>query len=307
MRFRLVSLLSMLLVPLFLAPVQARAEVKVVATLPSLASIAKEVGGKNVEVETMSAATEDPHFVDARPNLMVKLNKADLLIANGLELEIGWLPNLQTSARNPKILAGAKGYLDASQHVHRLEVPQAKIDRAQGDLHPGGNPHFLYDPRSCGSIAKAVGERLAELDPAHAAEYRANAAKLNDQMQKLAAEQSQRFAALKPEQRRVVAYHKSLVYLFDWLKLQEVVTVEPRPGIPPDPGHVARVVQTMRTQGTKAILQEEFYPSNTSQTIAKMVSGKVVTLPGGTRFKEGEALGAHLTKLANEVYNALNQ
>lgn len=284
---------------------QSLAAVKVVATLPSLASLAASVGKSHVEVEALAASTEDPHYVDARPNLVIKLNKADLLIANGLELEIGWLPSLVATARNPKISSSGSGYLEAASVVQRLEVPTGKLDRAQGDIHPGGNPHFLFDPRACAAIATAIGEKLASLDAAHAADYRANASSVSQGLLSLAATQQQRFSALKPEQRRVTSYHRSLSYLNSWLGLQEVITVEPRPGIAPDPGQLSKVVSTMRSLGAKVILQEEFYPSNNSQTVANLVKGSVVVLPGGASFSKGETCHAWLTRVADAVYLAV--
>lgn len=286
---------------------EAVAAVKVVATLPSLASLAASVGQQYVEVESLAAATEDPHYVDARPNLVIKLNKAELLISNGLELEVGWLPSLVATARNPRISAGGAGLLEAASVVQRLEVPAGKIDRAQGDIHPGGNPHFLFDPRACAAVAGAIGEKLASIDAPHAATYRANASALQQSLLSLAAAQQQRFAALKAEQRRVTSYHRSLTYLNSWLGLQEVITVEPRPGIAPDPGHLSKVVSTMRSQGVKVILQEEFYPSNNSQTVANLVKGSVVILPGGASFSKGETCQAWLTRVADAVYQGLSR
>lgn len=296
----------MLVVSLWVAN-PASAAIKVVATLPTLAAVAREVGGKNVEVSALAQSTEDPHYVDARPNLIVKLNQADLLIINGLELEVGWLPTLQSSARNAKILSGGTGFLDASRVVHLMDVPTGKVDRAMGDLHPGGNPHFLFDPRAVAQVAVAVGDKLAELDGPNAATYKANAAALSKSLLTLAGEQIARFTALPPAKRNVVSYHKSLIYLTNWLNLNELATVEPKPGVPPDPGHVASVLKTMRGSGAKVILQEEFYPSNTSQTIVKLLPGSVVSIHGGVRFDQNETVATHLKALADEVYNALSR
>lgn len=148
-----------------LASTPAWATVEVVATLPSLASIVSEVGGPHVHVKALAAPNEDPHFVDARPNLVVALNRADLLVANGLELEEGWLPPLQIAARNSEILAGGAGFVEAAQFIEALEVPMARIDRSMGDLHPGGNPHFLNDPRRVAQVAVGLAKTLATLDP----------------------------------------------------------------------------------------------------------------------------------------------
>lgn len=297
------SLLTLLL----LLPARSHAALKVVATLPSLAALAAEVGGKGVQVDVLASPGEDPHYVDAKPNLVVKLNRADLLISNGLELEVGWLPVLQQSARNPRILPGATGFLEVSHVVRLLEVPEGRIDRSMGDIHPGGNPHFLYDARAGAAIATAIGAKLESLDPSNANLYRTNATQTSNTLLRFAAEETQHFKALKPEQRLVVTYHKSLVYLCDWLGLQPVMTVEPRPGIPPDPAQVAQVVATLRTLSTRVIFQEEFYPRGTSDTITRQVSGKVVAIAGGAKFKEGETYLAHLQAITREVYHALAQ
>ena len=283
------------------------APLKVVATLPSLAALAAEVGGPLVQVEALSSPRQDPHYVDARPSLILQLNRADMLVQNGLELEVGWLPPLLLQARNPKISPGAPGFFDASQHVHLLQVPLGAVSRRQGDIHPGGNPHFLFDPRAAASIAEALGQRLAEVDAAHAETYRNNAAVLVKRLRALAAEEAAKFAALPAAKRRLCVYHESLVYVLDWLGLQEVATVEPRPGIPPDPQHVAAVLQTMRGGGVHVLAQEEFYPQNTSKTLAELAKARLVVLPGGTRFSEGQHYADHARALADTLFAAFSQ
>jgi hypothetical protein len=161
---------------LLLLPLPASAAVRVVATLPSLAAIARELGGADATVESMLPPNIDPHFADAKPSLVVTLSRADLLVENGLELEVGWLPALVQQSRNAKLAPGANGRFDASTVVRRLEVPRGAVDRAQGDVHPGGNPHFLYDPRAGAAIARALATRLASIDPTHAAGYQSRAA-----------------------------------------------------------------------------------------------------------------------------------
>ena len=153
----------------------AAARLAVATTTPSLGALVKEIGGDRVEVTPLSAPSEDPHYVDARPSLILTLNKADLLVTMGMELESGWLPNLQTQARNAKILRGGPGYLEASAFVQPLEVPTGKLDRAMGDLHPGGNPHYLHDARAAARVVTGLGERMAQLDPLNAQEYRKHA------------------------------------------------------------------------------------------------------------------------------------
>lgn len=277
----------------------------IVASTSDLAAIAREVAGPDGHVTSMSKPSQDPHYIDARPNLTLQLNKADLVMVNGLGLEVGWLPTLLTNARNARILPGAAGYFDASTFARLLEVPAGKVDRAQGDIHPGGNPHFLHDPRAAATIAVALGERLAKLDSAHADGFRSRASSFSAAANKLAATWRAKFDALPAGSRAVVAYHASLPYLFDWLGLTQAATVEPKPGIQPNPGHVARVLKTMRDQQIHVIVQEAFYPTKTSQTLAQMAKGQVVIIPGGTEADESYLTRAE--KTARGLYDAIKK
>lgn len=288
-----------------LSPSSALAKVKVAATLPSLAAIAAEIGGPHVEVESLSSPHQDAHYVDPRPSYVVKLAGADLLVVNGLELEDAWLRPVLLQSRNSDVMVGGSGYFDASVHVERLQVPAAPVDRSMGDIHPGGNPHFLLDPRQGARVADALGKKLAQKDPAHAADYAKNTAALVARLTAFADEQRRRFASLPPEQRRVVSYHQSLLYLYDWLGLSEVATVEPRPGIPPDPGHVAKVLKTMKAQNANVVVQEEFYPTSTSSTLARLAGGELIVLDGGADFEKKQTYLQHLQKNAEKLHAAL--
>src|SRR5687767_6404439 len=163
------------LVPALLAawPARARAELKVVATVPALAAIAKDIAGSNAAVKSLTRGSQDPHFVDSRPSLALELNRADLLLTVGLELEAGWLPTLLTGARNPRILHGSPGHLETAGFVTLQEVHTQPVNRSMGDIHPGGNPHFLTDPRAAEPVARAIAQRLGQLDPGHQAAYQA--------------------------------------------------------------------------------------------------------------------------------------
>ena len=292
-----------LLALLFALPARA-APLQVVATLPSLAAIAKDVGGALVQVETLTSPRQDPHFADARPNLIVTLNRADVVVLNGLELEIGWLPPLLLQSRNAKIQKGTQGYIDAAQFVHLLGVPKGVIDRALGDVHPGGNPHFLLDARAGARIATGLGLQLGRIDPAHAADYQRNAAALAQRLDVLAKTETARFAQLPATRRNIVAYHESLTYVVDWLGLQQIATLEPRPGIAPNPQHVAEVLQAMKVAAVPAIAQEEFYPQNTAKTVGQLAHAKLVVLPGGARFP-AESYVDHVKAVADALYAGL--
>lgn len=279
----------------------ALADVRVVATLPALGALVSDVGGGHVEVTTLASASEDPHYVEARPDFVLSLSRADLVVAVGMELEVGWLPTLRQQARNPAI-TGGNGYFEAATAVSAMHVP-ASLDRAQGDVHPGGNPHFIYDARAMAQVARAIGERLAVLDPAQADAYRAGGEATARSLEAMAADQQARFAALPSSSRAIAAYHDSFPYMTDWLGLRQVATVEPRPGVPPTPSHTASVVSTMRSERARVVLQEGFYPASTSQTIASMVGGSVVIWSAGPA--PGESCEAWLRRGAEALYDAL--
>lgn len=287
----------------------ALAKLKIVATLPDLACVAREVGGSDVEVTALAYPSQDPHFVDARPHLVLAMNRADFLLLTGLELETGWLPTLITGSRNPRIQPGGPGgmtgWLDASTVVPLKQVPQQRIDRSMGDIHPGGNPHYMVDPRNGALVAAAVAERLAALDPDRRAAYRERARLLQAQLRRLAESEPKRFARLPAAHRRVVVYHQSLIYLLEWLGLEQVNTLEPKPGIPPSPGHVATVLGQMRSLGVKGILQEEYWPTAVGQLLASKVGARQVLLPGGPDFDQGQRYADYLSGMVDKIHAGL--
>lgn len=281
----------------------ARAALRVVASHPDLAALAQAVGGDRVEVVSLCEPTQDPHFVDARPNLMLALNRADLLVVVGLELEVGWLPTLLTGARNADILPGHDGYLDTSGFVERQEVPTGPIDRSMGDLHPGGNPHFSRDPRSGLRIAAGIAKRLARLDPDGASAYRRNYAAFE---RRLEAKMDEWRAQLAPYRgAELVGYHASWVYFADWLGLRLDLFVEPKPGIPPDPAHVANLLKLMRARHTVAVLQEEYYPNATSRLLADKTGAELIAMPGGVHLDRGEDYVAYVDGQVTRIVAAL--
>lgn len=307
-KIRQVLILKWLFVlALGLSPLRsALANVRVVATVPSLAAIVREVGGTCVEVTSLAQASEDPHFVDGRPSFIVSLNRAQLLVAVGLDLEEDWLPTLVVSARNGAIVAGSNGYVEVAQFVDLLEPQPGKVDRAMGDIHPGGNPHFLFAPKPVAQIALGLKHTLAEIDPEHKDVFARRAEAFCSRISLVEKEQRARFASLSAARRKVVTYHRSMAYVLDWLGLTEVQTLEPKPGVQPNPAHVAQVLRAMRREKVAAIVQEEFYPEKTSKTLARLAPAKFVSLPGGLRFGRNETFETHFTSVANAIYDGLH-
>lgn len=278
-------LLSTLMLPLIvlsatlaIGATEARAApVRVVTTIDTFASLARAVGGSNVSVQSLAKGYQDPHFVDAKPTLLVTLANADLLVYAGLDLEIGWLPPLVTGSRNPRIQPGAKGNLDASTAIDVLEVPSGKVDRSQGDIHPRGNPHYWTPPVAALKVAKEIAARLGEIDPEHAAAYQEGFQKFGADLKAKAADWSAKAAPLKGL--KVVTYHKSWTYVSRWLGLEEVGYVENKPGIPPDPRHLAELILLMKNQGVRMILIESFHNRSLAEQVAQSSGARLVVLP----------------------------
>ena len=239
---------------------------QVVTTTEGLAAIARDVGGDRAQVVSLSRGIQDPHFVEANPTLAVKLRQADLLVDVGLELEIGWLPPLVNQSRNPDIQPGGRRRLTAASAVKVMELPSGPVDRSQGDLHPAGNPHFMSDPRQVEKVAAAVASRLAELDPSGKELYQSRLAAFRS---RLAVDEAQWQAALAPfKGRLVVAHHNSLTYFLDWAGLKATAYLEPKPGIPPPPSHLAELVGTVKAEGVRAILVESYYDQRSAEVVA---------------------------------------
>ncbi|HXK18692.1 MAG TPA: zinc ABC transporter substrate-binding protein [Polyangiaceae bacterium] len=300
--FRCISLLVIAAFA-FLLPQSAFAKLEVVATTPDLAAIAREVGGADVHVIAMALPTQDPHFVDAKPHLALALSKANLLVLTGAGLEVGWLPTLLTGSRNADIQPGSPGYLDCSSLVPLLEVPTVQVDRSQGDIHPQGNPHFSYDPRRVETLAVGIGKRLAELDSAHKPGYFARTKGFVDALKLARARWEARL--LKARGLKLIAYHNSLVYLTDWLGLEVVEHIEPKPGIPPNPSHVAHVLEVAKASHVRAIVQQSFYPSGTSKLIADKAGATFLQFSGYPDFAAGQSYSQYMDDLVGKVAHAL--
>ena len=258
----------------FFVVLPAQAALRVVATVPDLAAIAQEVGKDKVKVSALVLSSQDPHFVDARPNLVLDVSAADLLLVVGLELEVGWLPTLVSGARNPKVQTGGAGFLDCSQFVGLMDVPTEKVDRSMGDVHPGGNPHYLYDPRNAIAVAWGIAGKMGALDPSNATSYQNNAKDFIGRLQSSIKGWEQKLSAIRGTQ--VITYHKSWTYLANWLGFAVPINIEPKPGIPPSPSHIVQVIGTVSSAGVKLVLQEEFYQANTAELVASKSGAKLV-------------------------------
>jgi ABC-type Zn uptake system ZnuABC Zn-binding protein ZnuA len=254
----------------------AQAAVNVIASTEDLASLAREVGGDRIKVEAIAKGYQDPHFVEAKPSFILKLHAADLLIAVGREMEVGWLPPLVQQCRNAKVQPGASGYLDASLNVRILEIPTGQITRAMGDVHPLGNPHYWLDPGNGRRIAQAIQQKLAALSPGDAAYF---AQRYADFDRRLAEAEKRWDAMMAPYNGlRIVTYHRSWANFVDRFRLDVVGYVEPRPGIPPSPSHTLELIQAMKRDGIRLIIVEPYFDLKTPNAIARDTGGKVVVL-----------------------------
>lgn len=267
------------------APAAALAQLRVVTTTQDLASIAREVGGDRVQVFAIARGYQDPHFVDPKPSFILELNRADLLIAVGRELEIGWLGPLITSSRNARLRPGEPGYLDASLNVRILEIPTGQITRAMGDVHPQGNPHYWLDPANGRLIAQAVRDRLSALAPGDAATFQRNYESFD---RRLAAAEARWDAAMAPYKgAKLVTYHRSWPNFMSRFGLDVIGYVEPKPGIPPSPAHTIALIGEMTAQGVKLIVVEPYFDKRTPQAIAAQVGGLVLELAPSVGGQEG--------------------
>jgi zinc/manganese transport system substrate-binding protein len=260
----------------------ACAAVNVFACEPEWAALAQELGGDKVSVFAATTPMQDPHRIEARPSLVSRMRNADLVICSGSELEVGWLPLLFPQAGNDRIQPGSPGYIEASQYVVRLEIPKV-VDRALGDIHPSGNPHVHLDPRNIAKVAEVVTARLAEIDHANADTYRARAEDFNKRWQQAIEKWRQQAQPLKGVP--IVVYHKDMSYFINWSGMREVGSLEPKPGIPPTPTHLAELVERMKRTPAKAVVYSPYNNPGAAQFLSQRTNIPVVPLPftvGGT-------------------------
>jgi zinc/manganese transport system substrate-binding protein len=276
MSYRL-RLFTILLACLFVFTSVAEAKkLNVITSTTDLAALAQEVGGEKIDVESIAKGYQDPHFVEAKPSFLLKLRHADLLVTVGLDLEIGWLPPLITQSGNPNIQPSARGYLDASQFAEILEKPEGPVSRAMGDVHPLGNPHYWLDPENGRRVAKGIANKLAELDPADGAYFQQRDQDFEKRLS--AAEQNWDNQMKGYRGRKVVTYHKSWPNFAKHFGLEVVGYIEPRPGIPPTPGHTIELIQQMKRENVKVIMVEPYFDLKTPNNIASGTGGKVLVM-----------------------------
>jgi zinc/manganese transport system substrate-binding protein len=267
--------------------VAASAAFNVFACEPEWAALAKEIGGDKISAFAATTALQDPHRIEARPSLIARLRNADLLVCSGAQLEAGWLPVLLSQAGNARVQPGTPGYLEASQFVERLEVPTV-VDRAQGDVHPGGNPHIHTDPRNIAKVASVLGQRLAELDTANATTYRQRLGDFQKRWQAAIARWEAQASRLKGVP--LVEQHKAFSYLIRWLGMREIDTLEPKPGIPPTTAHLAELVERMKREPAKMIVYSSYDDPRAADFLSQRTGIPKVMLPftvgGSDRAKD---------------------
>jgi zinc/manganese transport system substrate-binding protein len=267
---------------LLAAAVPAQAAIKVLATTADWGALATELGGDRVNVYVATGALQDVHRVDAKPSLVARARTADLLVANGAELEIGWLPVLVRESGNKRIQPGGPGYFEAAAQVRLLEKP-TQLDRAMGDIHSQGNPHLQLDPRNIAIVAKALTARFTAIDSANAAYYQQRGVDFDVRWTTAMARWNEKAAPLKGQP--VVVMHRDQVYLCHWLGLKELAAIEPKPGVPPSAGHLSQLVSKLKDTPARMILRNAYNDPKAANWLSERVKSPVVLLPfsvGGT-------------------------
>jgi ABC-type Zn uptake system ZnuABC Zn-binding protein ZnuA len=251
--------------------------VAVITTTEDLASIARDIGGDRIQVEALAKGYQDPHFVEAKPSFILRLQRAQLLVLVGRDLELGWLPPLLTQSRNARIQPGTAGYLDASLTARILEIPTGQLTRAMGDVHPLGNPHYWLDPQNGMRIARALADRLALIDPADREYFERRLASFRGRLDDA---EKRWLAAMAPYRGlKVVSYHRSFSNFAERFGLDIIGYVEPRPGIPPTPRHTASLIDEMKRQGVTLVLVEPYFDLKTPAAIAREAGAALVVMP----------------------------
>lgn len=260
----------------------ALAALNIFACTPEWGALAKELGGDKANVYVAATALQDPHRIEARPSVIARARSADLMVCNGAQLEIGWLPLVQQQSGNAKIQVGQPGYFEAASAVSLIDKP-ASVDRSLGDVHPAGNPHLHLDPRNVAVVARALGERMASLDPADAAVYRERMRAFLERWHEAVARWEKQGAPLRGA--GVVVYHKNLTYLLNWLGMQEVGALEPKPGLPPSTAHLTELLEQLKRTPAKAVVRAAYNEPRAAEWVAERTKLLAIMVPytvGGT-------------------------
>jgi zinc/manganese transport system substrate-binding protein len=280
----------------------AQAALNILSTVPEWAALAQEIGGDKVIAVSATHALQDPHHIDARPSLIGRARNADLLLATGAELEIGWLPVVQRESGNPRIQTGQLGYFEAAEHVRMLDVP-GKLDRADGDVHAGGNPHIQTDPRNFLAIGEAMTARLILVDPVNAGAYRSGYAVFAERWRMRIKQWEAQAAPLRGV--AVVSQHKSWAYLYDWLGLREVASLEPKPGIEPSVAHLARVRDQATASKPRMVIRAAYNPPRAADWFTQEAKVPAVVLPFTVGAPEADDLIALFEVTVQRLLKAL--
>jgi zinc/manganese transport system substrate-binding protein len=284
-------------------------KLNIVTTLPSLASITEYLGGELVKVESITRGSQDAHYVEAKPSYMVKLNKADLLIYSGLELEIGWLPLLIQGARNNRVSVGSKGNLNASQVLTEeniLEKPRGDVDRTMGDVHPFGNPHYLLDPNNGVKVAELIMNKLIELDAENKDRYEQNFIRFQNKMNEKIEQYNKKIAEMKGSE--VVCYHPHWSYLLNWIGLKSADYIELRPGIPPTPKHKKEIIELIKNKHIKVIIISSWKEPTKAEEVAQATGTELLILPGEVNaIAETNDYFSWIDYMVNSLYNAFSK
>ena len=268
-----ISILTALFIGIFLSA--NAAPIKVVTIIADLKSIAELIGGNKVSVMSIATGYQNPHFVDPKPSYIINLSKADLFVTVGLDLETGWSPQLLSSSRNNKIQKGAAGYVDASAGVTLYQVPSS-VNRAEGDIHIYGNPHYWLDPINGKVIARNIANGLERIDPSNKAYYEANLQSFNNKIDAKMKEWQTKMAPFKGS--KIIAYHNEWVYFETRFGLQIVDFMEPKPGIPPSPSQLVKVIKEVKANNIKVIISSPYFTTSSSDVVSKQTGAKELTL-----------------------------
>lgn len=265
-----------LLLFIFVLPSSASAALNVFACEPEWAALAQELAGDKASVYSATTALQDPHRVEARPSLIARMRSADLVICSGSELEVGWLPLLVTQSGNSRIQPGSPAFIEAAQFVARIEIPKV-VDRALGDIHPGGNPHVHTDARNIAKVAAIFAERMAQIDSANATVYKSRAASFQERWR--AALQRWEREGQRLKDVPVVVYHKDFSYFIQWMGMREVGSLEPKPGIPPTPAHLAELVERMKRNPAKMIVYSPYNSPKAAEFLSAQTAIPAAMMP----------------------------